>query len=508
VRVYRGSDGKLVAVIPESMPPFALSPQGKWIAVTTRKGILLRDLEEGPDKPGLLLEDSEGLFTDGRMRFMNALTFSPDGNSIVAARNILRQGNIFTLDVWSAATGKKEAGFPVSRDVVEHSGLVSGVAFSAGGRLLASASHDHSIRLWEFETRQCLERLYGNPSEVWALSFSADGRAVLSGAKDGTVRLWPTNTPSTERLYAGNWTPLKFSKDGRLLAALDDQSRFVLLNLGTGEPEASIQLSMPQFGFLPGAVSDDLRVLADPLPEGGIRLWDIPSMKSEDLKGHDTPKSGGASFPGASGHGFRRSWAAISPDGTALLDSGGNNSVMWRNLQDLSEAPSHLEGRSAFFSRNGQVLATLQDRSVKIWSASTRTLRVEVPAEADLVLAALALSDDGSILAAGSNPLTETENAIRLWDTRNGKLLGVCKGHTQGVRWLAFAPDGETLASVSDDSTLRFWNIRTQQELLSIRRLAEPIREIVFSPDGNWLAAKTASGLRLLDASQGRGTGN
>jgi WD40 repeat protein len=114
----------------------------------------------------------------------------------------------------------------------------------------------------------------------------------------------------------------------------------------------------------------------------------------------------------------------------------------------------------------------------------------------------LALSADGNLLAVGSNPVTETENAIRLWDTRNGKLIGVCKGHTQGVRWLAISPDAETLASVSDDSTLRFWNVRTRQELLSIWNLADPIREILFSPDGNTLAAKTSSGLRLLDASR------
>ena len=51
----------------------------------------------------------------------------------------------------------------------------------------------------------------------------------------------------------------------------------------------------------------------------------------------------------------------------------------------------------------------------------------------------LKLSDDGGILAAGSNPvITETENAIRLWDTHNGKPLGVCKGHTQGVKVARF----------------------------------------------------------------------
>ena len=115
------------------------------------------------------------------------------------------------------------------------------------------------------------------------------------------------------------------------------------------------------------------------------------------------------------------------------------------------------QGKGALFSRNGAVVVTLHDRSIKVWNPTTRSLKAEFPLAADFGFGTpLALSDDGGILAVGSNPIAETENAIRLWDTHNGKLLGVCKGHTQGVRWLAFSPDGETLASVSDDSTLRF----------------------------------------------------
>jgi WD40 repeat protein len=130
-------------------------------------------------------------------------------------------------------------------------------------------------------------------------------------------------------------------------------------------------------------------------------------------------------------------------------------------------------------------------------------LRTEFPVEADVgFMTPVALSDDGNILAISSNPFTGIDNAIRLWDTRSGKLLGTCKGHTEGVKGLAFSPDGKTLASSSSDSTLRLWDVRTQQELLSIQRLADPIGDILFSPDGNWLAATTSSGFRVLDASR------
>ena len=87
-----------------------------------------------------------------------------------------------------------------------------------------------------------------------------------------------------------------------------------------------------------------------------------------------------------------------------------------------------------------------------------------------------ALSPAGAILALASNPF-DTENAIYLWNTRTGELIGICSGHTQGIGRLAFSPDGKTLASTSTDNTLRFWNVRTQQELLSIQELGNSMQE-------------------------------
>jgi len=487
IHVYDSSTGKLVADLPNGMPPFAFSPRGDAIATDTSKGIVLWDVDAA--KPLRPLRHSEGIFADFRMRDKTALLFSPDGNSVVAARNTLREGSVFVLDVWSSATGEKLTTLPATRNAVEHAGLVSGLAFAPGTALLASGSHDHSIRLWDVGARQCVERLHGSPSEVWAVAFTADGRSVVSGGKDGAVRLWPTNAAAKERLYEGNWTPLKFSKDGQALAAIEDQSRFVLLNLKTGEPNDQLQLTRSQWGQWAGVVSDDLRVVADPLPKGGLRVWDLPSRKSVDLESQEVHKS----------------WAAISPDNTALLAGAKGDSALWWNLQDPGEAPLRIKSRRALFAGSGNVLITFHDRSIKLWDAKARSPKTAFPVEADLgFMSPTALSEDGGILAVGSNPVKESENAIRLWDTRSGKLLGVCKGHAQGVRWLAFCPDGETLASVGDDSALRFWNTRSQQELFSLQRLADPIRNILFSPDGHWLAAKTTSGLRLLEGSRDR----
>jgi WD40 repeat protein len=234
IRAVESSTGKLIATIPNSMPPFAFSPAGNVIAVDTREGILLWDLQAGQRLR--LLDDSKGLFNHSAfwMRDRKALAFSPDGRSIVAARNTLKNESVFALDAWDASTGKKNTSLPSQPNTVEHTGTISELAFAPGGDFIASASWDHSVRLWSFDTRQCVKTLHGNPSEVWALAFGPDGESVITGGKDGAVRRWPTHPTKKDQIFEGNWMPLRFSKNGEILAALDENSNLVMLNLETG----------------------------------------------------------------------------------------------------------------------------------------------------------------------------------------------------------------------------------------------------------------------------------
>jgi WD40 repeat protein len=483
IRVVDTSTGKLNAIIPHSMPPFAFSPAGNVIVVDTREGMLLWDLKAG--KGLRVLDDSKGLFNHSGfwMRDRKAVAFSPDGRSIVAARNTLKNDSVYALDVWEAATGRKSTSLPSQPNTVEHTGTIAELAFAESGDLIASASWDHSVRLWSVDARQRLKTLYGNPSEVWALAFAPAGEAVITGGKDGVVRRWPIHATKKDQILEGNWMPLRFSKDEEILAALDDGSNLTMLNLETGEPESELPLNRNLPGSLSGALSDDLRILVEPV-SAGFRVWDLQTTQAVQVANLDKIKSA----------------PVISPDGASFLSPGMQGSLLWWNLRDLSEAPLRIPGQAALFSGDGKVLITLAGKSFKGWDATRRTLEAEFSIEvAYSYFAALAISQDGRVLAAGSEAVNDPENAIRLWDTETGKILGTCRGHTQGVRWLAFAPEGETLASVSDDSTLRFWDVRTQQELLSIQQLTNPMREICFAPNGKWLAVRTMKGLQLLD---------
>ena len=54
---------------------------------------------------------------------------------------------------------------------------------------------------------------------------------------------------------------------------------------------------------------------------------------------------------------------------------------------------------------------------------------------------------------------------------------------------MAFAPDGRTVASGSDDNTVKLWEVASGQELRTLQRESDSVNTVAFSPDGNALAS-------------------
>ena len=123
----------------------------------------------------------------------------------------------FTLFLWSPAEDKK----PLAR-MTGHQALINQVLFSADSRIIASASFDKSIKLWDGRTGKYLASLRGHVAAVYQIAWSADSRLLVSGSSDSTLKVWDvkaqklvTDLPGhADEVNAVDWSP-----DGQRVAS-------------------------------------------------------------------------------------------------------------------------------------------------------------------------------------------------------------------------------------------------------------------------------------------------
>jgi len=64
------------------------------------------------------------------------------------------------------------------------------IAMSRNGLKLISASDDCSMKIWDFESGECLNTLYGHLSSVYCVAISRDSSTIISGSGDNTIKAW------------------------------------------------------------------------------------------------------------------------------------------------------------------------------------------------------------------------------------------------------------------------------------------------------------------------------
>jgi serine/threonine protein kinase/WD40 repeat protein len=457
--------------------PFALSPDGRWLA-----------LQESADLVLLPIASREPRIVLGRHGGASALAFSPDGATLAAAFAD------HTTGLWDVA---KREQFGTLRG---HRERVLDVAFSPDGQWLATGSLDYTARIWETRTGQNVATLPGSSSPAFRVQWSPTGDHLAVGMNNSRevflykitgrhgVQQWLTGHrvelrcvaahPRRERLTTSGYselmswdlsvprpspvaigpnpgavTSLAYSPDGSLLATASWQQ-------GSNPREILVLIRDAHTGKVRGQIAGTQIVQAlafDPTGErlacgdaaGNVVVWDLAT--SRPVRKFMTGSA---------------VWSIVFLDRSRRLVTHGKDAVLLFDLESgKPERKVDLAGggiRTLVADRaRSRLVVGFESGAIGGVALPDLTPGPRLENAHDSKVRCLAVSPDGRLLATGSN------HRVVLRDARSFAPLLDFPLWAGTLRDLTFDSRGRRLAIVGTGSDVDLWDLAALRDGLA-----------------------------------------
>jgi WD40 repeat protein len=383
------------------------------------------------------------------------------------------------------------------------------VAWAPDGRRLAAGGADRTVHVWDADSGRKVHALAGHTAWVWTVVFSRDGRRLASATggrwnEGGEVKVWDAvrgREVCTLQQRIGRVSALVFSPDGRRLVTADSDrgpatriSPVSVWDATTGRLVRSFRLAGPLYSA---------KLVFS--PDGQRLAW-----ASHQAAGVCDPATGRLLLSVPTGDETYE--LAFRPDNQRLATADESGTVeVWDAAGGGAGKPRKplltLKGHSALvtglaFSPDGVRLASVDANGVgRVWDGTTGAVLLTFKGHRGRVNC-VGFRPDGRQLATGGE-----DGTVRVWEALTGPPGRLAfpqhslPSGKQFVRAVAFRPDSQRLATVSD--AVRVWEAATGQCLLRLEG-SGPAGGVVFSPDGRRLAGPQSSEVAVWEVATGR----
>jgi WD40 repeat protein len=400
----------------------------------------------------------------GHTEGVTSVDISPNNNLIASA------SRDETVRLWNAQ-GK------FLRELRGHKDSLYRVVFSPDGQELATAGQDNTVKIWDLQGK-ILQTLRGHQDSVYSVTFSPDGQTLASASRDRTVRLWDRRSGQTVAVLAGHTKSVddvQFSPDGQTIVSVCRDGQIRLWDL---KGNLIRQFGLPEVAFFAVSWHPDGQLLAVAADDGTVRLWTPQGKLKATLVGHEEFVTR----------------VVFAPNGKTLFSSSSNGSIIqWattgKMLKKYRGYPEAIFGLA--LAKNGQLLVSgAENNLVKLW---------DVAPKADLFsfnLSAHLLAGEGN--AATNTMALATENQpLILFNTRD-QTQQTLPQTSENFDRLKFSADGQWLLGQRGQQW-QLWQGHGQPTLkktwqTAIGRVYDTA--LRYDPDSArlWIAGATRSG--------------
>lgn len=366
--------------------------------------------------------------------------------------------------------------------VMRHHGPAFSAALSPDGALVASGGQDGMARLWDALTGEHRGALLRHGGPVRKVLWSHDGRRLAAGSDDGTARIWNIGASGARH----DWNPdngsavqrAVFSPDGSRAVVLTLNKSAFIYGIAPGD-QPPLALPHPSRRPLSAAWLDNERLITASR-DGAVREWKIPG---------DTPVREWMREPLGTEPGQSDPEPSFSPDGRLIAYNPHTrpsflyDSLSGKRVRQLGDSVTYgLE-----WSPCGRFVLTVQNGGARIWEASTGRLVASPKLPSDTIIT---VPDYGAKRLAC---ISETY-AVYVIDGVDGRILAGPMMHSARVLSVAFAADGQSIATVTLDKNLRVWSALTGDALSPSVELSQYATSVSVHPGSRMFMAACNNG--------------
>lgn len=365
-------------------------------------------------------------------------------------------------DKWQVAKGKTTATLQQSiygsqelNRLEGHSQQVNAVSISKNGNLIATASDDQTVNIWD-QDGTLLNTFSGNKALVNPIAWNRNGsnQEIINPSLEQN-HISTNNSNYIVSINEETTVELKSKSDNKLISSYAHQS-----------PVNSV------------SISPDGQLLATATFDGKVNIWNKSGILQQTLTGH-------------TGEVLDVKFVPNKEEGDThykLISTGVDKTIrIWQVFNRVAEQGESI--RSVAFSPISADIFAAAD-----WDGKIKVLRnnpdgtqklIHTLSGHDDTISQIKYSPNGKLIASAG-----WDKKIKIWHSESGDLINTIEGHKAGVNTLAFTPDGQVLISADEDKNIKLWKLNGQPKLIkTLTEHTDSIKAITVSPDAQLIAS-------------------